>query len=422
MPGAGTRPATTAADPPARCLDVTRLVSRVGRGPWTGIDRVEWAYLRELLSRDAPLFLLCRTAFGHVLLDRTGASALRDRLVGTTPWGRKDLVGRLSRRLPPARRRAESDLRRLALARTRKSGLATMLTRHLPAGSVYLNVGHTDLDTAVLDAWRQLDGARIVVMVHDTIPLDHPGYQRPGTPERFAGLLARIGQNADLVLYNSAATRESAERHFRTRGRVPPAIVAHLGVDPPAKPGTMPIEIAADRALFVTLGTIEPRKNHALLLDVWKALRKEMPQERLPLLVTAGSRGWLNKEVFARLDALTPEDGIIEVSGLTDAAIAALLDRATAFLFPSRAEGYGLPPLEAARRGTPVICANLPVYREILGDYPVYGDPDDVYFWKQTIRNMAESMQAGQRAGARGRAPVTLPDWRDHFKVVFSKA
>ena len=68
--------------PAARLLDLTRLVSRVGRGPLTGIDRVELAYLDALLRQPEPLFALVRTTLGYVLLDRPGALALHARLTG----------------------------------------------------------------------------------------------------------------------------------------------------------------------------------------------------------------------------------------------------------------------------------------------------------------------------------------------------
>lgn len=421
MPGAGTRTATTRSEPPARCLDITRLVSRVGRGPDTGVDRVERAYLRDLIGRDTPLYALCRTAFGHVLLDRGGLEAIDARLSGSRPWGPPDVIGRLSRRLPPARQAAEADLRRHALGRARRARLGALLRRHLPEGTAYLNVGHSDLGPEVFAAWRALPGARIAVLIHDTIPLDHPEFQRPGTPARFEGILRRTGAEADLVICNSAHTQARACHHFRRFGRVPETLVAPLGVTPSRPdPSALPASIDLSRPVFLALGTIEPRKNHALLLDVWERLRREIAPEDMPLLVIAGTRGWENEAVFRRLDALPPGADVLEVSGLGDAAIAALMERAAALLFPSRSEGFGLPPMEAAARGTPVICSNLPVFREFLGDYPVYADPDDVYFWAQSIRKtMAEQMQAGRSRAAIRRTPISLPSWNGHFNLVF---
>lgn len=103
---------------PARLLDLTRLVSRLGRGPQTGVDRVEFAYLSHLLTLDQPLFGLVRTPLGFLLLDRSGMAALRLLVLGETPLGQADLLGRLSQRHDPRRAKADASLRRLSIART----------------------------------------------------------------------------------------------------------------------------------------------------------------------------------------------------------------------------------------------------------------------------------------------------------------
>ncbi|MDT9702392.1 glycosyltransferase, partial [Streptomyces sp. P17] len=92
------------------------------------------------------------------------------------------------------------------------------------------------------------------------------------------------------------------------------------------------------RPRFVTLGTIEPRKNHALLLDVWDSLPPPRPQ-----LVVIGRRGWADQALFARI-AATPD--VAEFNTLDDGQVAAVLTGAQALLMPSFAEGFGLPLTE----------------------------------------------------------------------------
>lgn len=409
---------------PARLLDLTRLVSRVGRGPHTGVDRVELAYLEALLARPAPCFGLVRAAPGHVLLDRHGMQALHARLTGVAAWGRADLLARLHLRQSGPRRQAMSDLRRLARAQATGRGLARMLARHLPAGTALLNTGHSNLVPAVFAAMREVPGARIAVLIHDTIPLDHPEFTRAGVPAQFADRLQLVGSAADLVIYNSGHSQRAAERHFAGWSRVPPGLVAHLGVpvprpDPAALAAALPPAVVRalppGRPVFVVLGTIEPRKNHALLLDLWDDMAADLPDDRMPALCILGARGWLNAAVFDRLDT-SPLVGrhVFELPGLGDGAVAALLARAHALLFPSLAEGYGLPALEAAALGVPVLCNNLEVFSESLGDYPFVIPVTDRYQWRHRIEAMAREASAPRQPA------VPVPDWQSHFERVLS--
>ncbi len=399
------------APPAARCLDLSRLVSRIGRGPDTGIDRVERAYFEELLRRDTPFFALVRISGGHVLLDRAGAQGLLDRMQGSKPWGAADMRARLSR-LPTARARAEADLRRLAIARAGRAGLSAMLRRALPEGTAYLNVGHSNLRAEVLSAFRALPGSRITVFMHDAIPLDFPHFQRPGSVPRFRERMSQAWRMADLILCPSRAAASDLERHFGARQRAP--VVAPLGVKiAPADTRALPPGLDAERPFFLCVGTIEPRKNHALLLDLWEGWG---PGARPGALLIAGRRGWANERVFARLDAGIA--GVSEFNGLSDGAIAALMERASAVLMPSLAEGFGLPAAEAAARGAPLICSDLPVFREVLGNYPIYLSPQDGYSWSAKIRELANRTANGADAYPERKAGATLPDWAAHFNLV----
>lgn len=416
MRGSGIKLAITTNNPPppARLLDITRLISRAGR-VMTGVDRVEFAYLQRLLDEPEPLFAIARTTLGYVLLDHAGAAGIAARLAGQVPWGARDGLSLLARGKPGAVRQAESDLRRLCIARCVRGGLVRMLARHVPVGVAYVNTGHSNLTDRMLDALGRAVQAHIAVLVHDTIPLDFPQYTRAGIPARFEGMLRRVQARADLVIYNSQDTRARAEQHMAPFGPVPRGVVAHLGVDP-CVPSHAPGGIAAP--YFVTVGTIEPRKRHDVLLDVWDDLIRDLGPEQVPGLCICGARGWDNEAVFARLDALPANSPIREMPGLDDGAIAALLAGSCGLLFPSEAEGYGLPPIEAAMLGVPVVCQDLAAYREILGDIPVYASITERYAW----RNSVESLTKGQLQGKQTESVPKFvpPAWDAHFNTVLS--
>jgi len=407
MRGDGTKPANMSGSlAPARLLDLTRSLRRAGRMP-TGIDRVERAYLEHLLADHVPLFGLVRTALGYLLLDGPGCQAFLDCLQGRTPWPAPDALSRMSRRAPKVGQ-AETVLRREAIARCLPQGLTRMLMRHLPLNSIYFNVGHSNLTDCVLKALN-LAHMPINVLIHDVIPLDHPGYQRPETVEPFKRKMQRVSRFADWVIYNSTESRVQTEAHLGAWGRVPPAIVAHLGVAA-LQPdiAELPPGLLPDRPYFMVLGTIEPRKNHAFLLDLWRQLGADAP----PLLI-CGSRGWNNQSVFDRLDTLTPNSPIRELPNLNDRTIAALLQHSAGLLFPSHAEGYGLPAIEALALGTRVLCNDLPVFHEVLGGFGNFVPVADSNSWLDIIKKWENEPTSSDTS-----LHFLAPTWADHFNTV----
>lgn len=392
-------------------MDLTRLVSRLGRGSLTGIDRVELAYLQYLLARPEPLFALVRTALGFVLLDRVGARGVLARVTLAMPLGQADMLAKLTMRHLPQNGRAEADVRRLAIARCLPMRLPAMLHKRLPAGVTYVNVGHANLTARVLRAVKSLAGGQVLVMVHDTIPLDHPQFCRAGMQRGFAAKLAAVSVAADLVVHTAHCTRAVTETHLAAAGRIPPGVVAPLGVVL-EKP-----EARADqdhRPYFVALGTIEPRKNLELLIKVWREMAKAPAP--VPHLFIVGNRGWASETLFADLDALAKAGSVTMLHGLGDAGVTALLHGAEALLFSSFAEGYGLPPVEAAALGVPVFAGKLPVVVETLQDYPVYLDTSDVYAWVEAINHLMRRKEQGRDADRQIRVP---PSWAAHFERVF---
>lgn len=392
--------------PPARLLDLTRLIRRAGR-VLTGVDRVEMAYLDAFLGQATPVFGLVRTSFGYVLLDRNGLSKIKSKLIGQEVFSGPDLLSRLPRDLTLTQRKALTEVRRLSIGRAIPQRLNKLLVDHLPHQTSYVNVGHSNLTKRVLVGLKTALGARISVMIHDVIPLDFPQFQRAGTVDVFREKLRRVQKYADAVIYNSGDTQRRSERHMSQWGKLPVGIVSHLGTNYVMAASDFPLP---KRPYFVTVSTIEPRKNHGFLLDLWETLGPNAPD-----LHICGGRGWNNEAVFTRLDSLPPASSIKERNNLNDSELAALVKGSNGLLFPSLAEGFGLPAVEAAALGVPILCNDLVVIREILGKIPIYVAVSDSYLWKETVKELA---MADPKTRKRG--PYTPTSWTDHFKTVLS--
>ena len=369
-------------------LDATRLIWRrwKGRLP-TGIDRVCLAYLRHFDGRAQAV--IQHERFRRVL-DRDASRelfALLDRSPSGFRW-----------KLP---------LRALRhLAATNCAG----------RDRLYLNIGHTGLDKPGFRDWTRRSGVRPIFLVHDLIPITHPEFCRAGEAERHSERMRTVLMTAAGVIANSQATLDALADFAREESLPnPPSLVAWLGVDPlPAAQPAAPQE----RPTFVVLGTIEARKNHALLLDIWARLIDRMG-DRAPRLVIVGQRGWEAEHVFERLENDRKLRGhVVEIDRCTDQELANHLVAARALLFPSFVEGYGLPLVEALELGVPVIASDLPVFREVGGEIPDYLDARRPDAWESAIVDYARWNSAARTAQLQRIEGYRAPSWEQHFDRV----
>ncbi len=315
-------------------------------------------------------------------------------------------------------RSAMVNLWQSASTRCRAANISPCIQATFPDGVQYFNVGHSNLRQEVLAAVRANPASSITVFIHDVIPVSYPEYSRPEVTKRFSEDLQRVSEMSDIVIYNSRGSRSETETLFSGFGRVPASVVAHLGTDD--LPNGQLYENATENPEFVTLGTIEPRKNHAMLLEIWQGFVRNMKPGEIPKLHIIGRRGWNNASVFNMLDTdPTLRNHVFEHNDLADEAVDRLLAHSWGLLFPSFVEGFGLPLIEAARHGVPILCGENDVYREILGDYPLYLNVDNSYAWSQGILERAGRQRESEvERQVRGRS-VKLPDWKGHFDRIF---
>ncbi|MCK0150181.1 glycosyltransferase [Marivita sp. S6314] len=390
-------------------MDVTRTVSRAQKRA-TGIDRIERAYLEHLIACDTPLFGLVRTKLGFLLLDKDGCAALLRHVVDPF-WTQVDLISRWGRRTDQPRAITETGLRRMALDRSTPLRLKRMLKRHLPPGAVYLNVGQTNFNDRVIHATKGIEGARIVTYVHDTIPLDWPDTQTQKSRLRFKRFLNCVDRFSDIVLCNSSVTKTDILQHVHQKWDTDIHVLLPGLHDMPL--GNAPVGPWTDRPYFITIGTIEPRKQIGFLLDLWS----DFDGDQDPHLLICGQRGWMSDAIFERLDQ-HPRN-VHELNDLSDPDMWALLSQSNGLLFPSLAEGFGYPAFEAAKLDIPVLCSPLPVFKELLKDYPIYAGESDRYSWRNNIEQLAQRRR-GQGGEQNRQGAVHVPGWQAHFNQLFT--
>ena len=366
-------------------LDVTRLVRRlVKRRTLTGIDRVSMAYVRH---------------YGH-----TAQALVR--------W-----IGR-SWVLSHSQSKAlfawiETPRSTLTVLRVVLKGILLNTKTTGREEPFLLNTGHIRLTHSDYSRMIRTRGVKPIFFVHDLIPITHPEYCSAGEDARYRKKIDNVLALARGVITNSEATLHDLVQYAHQTDQVmPQAEVALLasGIRL-AEPGARLI----DRPYFVILSTIDPRKNHALLLQIWRSLAQHWGQQT-PHLVVIGQRGWECENVLDLLERCPGLKTVVtEISHCSDADLVTYIHHSQALLFPSFIEGYGLPLIEALALGVPVIASDLPVFREIAGDVPEYVDSLDGRRWGDLIMNYAQSNSVNRSAQMARINQFTAPTWKSHF-------
>jgi alpha-1,3-rhamnosyl/mannosyltransferase len=247
----------------------------------------------------------------------------------------------------------------------------------------------------------------MIATLHDLSVIEHPQWHTPGRVERWRRYLPEAVKRTRQWITVSAFTRD---RMIELLG----IAQARIAVIPEAaRPLPHPRERAAgfpeNYLLFV--GTLEPRKNLALLLDAYARLpvasRSACP------LVLLGPPGW-GPEKFWHSLIDHPMAREVLVSGyLPDDQLAAALAGARALLLPSFYEGFGLPLLEAMAAGCPVACSHIPAFAEVAGDAAALLPPADVDAWTAIMARAIEDAPWRRRLAAAGQAHAAGYSW-DH--------
>lgn len=424
---------------PALVFDITTLSQRANLRP-TGIDRIQLEIASVLADQGSPRVAFCTYNSKHQRFERVSQATVRElatRMRGASAVARErpdssrrsrretrtlrlglSIVRGLAGQFPSARPhlhraashtwRAVGELRRafqglgtdIAARRSKRNqDSARCFASEWSSSTTYCSLGmdwlHNDL--GLLSERKSQIGFRVALMVHDLIPEVTPQFAGAAATDYFLDVL-RI---ADTALLYSDATLQDLRAFATAHGfetptvvKLPLGSVLHDLVPVGPEPSPEGIEILEGRYILC-VGTITIRKNHQLLFDVWERLIASCDADDLPMLIVAGTRGWLSDETMSRLERTPSFKGVVlHISDATDENIAWLYKHCAFTVYPSLYEGWGLPVSESHDFGKVCLTtdrSSLPEAGEGLAELL---DPYDRGLWLERIVHFWSNREA----------------------------
>ncbi len=250
-----------------------------------------------------------------------------------------------------------------------------------------------------------------VATLHDLTPLLFP-HLHPWRRVIGFRLLARpsLRRSDRIIVYSANTRRDLVSRAMAEQSAI---VNIPLGVNPGLRPAAATDGFVRRYRLphrfILTVGVLEPRKNHLMLFEVLRHLRKQGEDIGLIIIGREGWR-WTSPLTRPEFQSLTPWVQIL--ADVPDADMAEFYSRAALFVYPSLYEGFGLPVLEAMACGTPVVCSSASALPETGGDAALYADPHDAGAFETQVSRVLADRALGQRMAEAGLRRARQFSWR----------
>ena len=420
-------------------LGGVRFLRHTQRGDAFAI--VDWAEV-EAHFRDEPAVPAAQPALDTPVARRTGLPDLSRRAVALLPDPvRKPLV---LASVTQAQAVASAGLFAAGLGRSavfrasrslrRPSGVSTAPASFdleakpgdtlLVLGSPWFRSGYGALVRRLRDERRM----RFGVLVCDLVPVRRPEWSDEGVRRTFRTWYGDVLPLCDLVMAISRHTAGEVAGYAAELGlTLPrPVCVLPIGSGFGAQPARPARQCVGNYVLFVS--TLEARKNHALMVEVWRQLLREVragtrSAASVPDLVFAGRVGWLVRDLMQELANTDWLQGRIRlVEAPTDVELQSLYDGALFTVFPSLHEGWGLPVTESLVRGVPCLCSNAASLPEAGGALCRYFDPESVPSAHHAVSAVLDDRQELEAWRDRVRREFRPVSWTDTARAVLDEA
>lgn len=265
-----------------------------------------------------------------------------------------------------------------------------------------------------LRAWRA-NGATIHLVVYDLLPILRPEWFNKATAVHFRKWFSVVANDTDQAICISKQVSRDLRDRLQTRKRKSKLTIANMAMggdiaaSRPSAGVSAEVSRLLDRLRFrpaiLMVGTIEPRKGHEAAIAAFEHLWRHRAGEA-PDLVIVGKAGWKTTAMQNRIRRHPEHDVRLHwLDDVSDEALCQLYDVCRGLFLASRAEGFGLPLVEAASHRRPILARDLPVFRE-------QGVPNVLYFEDDEPAILGERLMELAALGAKGRTAVPdLPTW-----------
>ena len=245
----------------------------------------------------------------------------------------------------------------------------------------YANDFSRMLDTA------KIDDVKSISLIHDLIPIQYPElFDSQEFISIFCTWHDMLLQKTDVILCNSRSTADTVAQYYKKmkfhRSNPLSLYYFHMGADVPGGIQAARKEIqdfVQVGTTFLMVGTLEPRKGHTVALQAFSKIIKENNKDCHLLII--GHDGWKNDEIRNRINSSEFKGNVLWIEDASDEELSWAYAHADALIAASKDEGFGLPLVEAAHFGLPIICSDIPIFQEVTqgnADYFKVMDADDL--------------------------------------------
>lgn len=363
--------------------DLTRLVSRCKNTTPTGIDRVDINYILWLLENFEDIIFINQHECKFKIIDSSKAISILKTAIEN--WGYK------------------FDLRNKVYQNKYDSILEYINNNYQV---IYFNVSHLMTATDEFVKFSTYSNFKSIFFIHDLIPVTHPHFVRENDYLSFTKKIYVIFSCVSQLIVNSYFTKNSINDFcIKNNISVPPIEVLFIGCEKKFE-----LQINKSRLnFFLYVSTLEPRKNHLLLIYIWEMLFQKY-RNATPKLLLIGNKGWnIDWLVYYLKANPIAKKFIIHMENISDMQMRKYIYECLATLNPSNVEGWGMPAVESLSANAITICSDIPAYREATKGMATYIHPSDTISWYNTICSIYEGKYSHIKKH------FEIPSWKEHF-------